>query len=145
MPKRGGNPTMGPWPPPGGWPKPKLGTCGHGCMALSTPRGPCTHVRPVWRLGAHNRLPHSTWAQKPAELQVQKTLPKHKSSVRIFTELHMKFCEDSQLWGPKWHFQLATVKILHSCKPNNYEYPNTVWGGQNLPKKNAKRHLKVKL
>ena len=37
----------------------------------------------------------------------------------------MKFCEDSQLWGPKWHFQLATVKILHSCKPNNYEYPNT--------------------
>ena len=48
-----------------------------------------------------------------------------RPSVGIFTELHMKFCEDSQLWGPKWHFQLATVKILHSCKPNNYECPNT--------------------
>ena len=69
------------WGLPGGWPKPKLGPSGHGCMAPSVPMGSHTHVGPVWHLGPHHKPPHSTWAQKPAESNVQKTLPKHKSAL----------------------------------------------------------------
>ena len=77
-------------------------------MAPSAPMGSHTHVRPVWHLGPHHKLPHSTWAQKPAELKVQKTLPKHKSALlqphatQCMPHTHNQPCLAAHKHGPTY-------------------------------------------